>query len=94
MDLVKRPLTLEKLTGPESLSSSRADQISRIWQAIAFIEEVREGLNRAAAPNDPVALALTASTHQLQIAAGILQPKGLIPHAVPDTGKDRREARA
>lgn len=94
---MKTPLTLSKTkTAEEPLTSSRAEQISRIWQAIAFIEEVRADLNTSRL-TDPAAIALTASTQQLQIAAAILQPRAVSraqqehDQAQGEKRKDRRE---
>lgn len=62
----------------EALSVPRAEIISRIWQAVAFIEEVRGDLARQVRQSktrDAAALALTSGEQQLVLSAGILAPK-------------------
>lgn len=67
----------------EALSSSRADQISRIWQAIAFIEEIRAEL-RTAPARDTVAIQLTESTQHLVLAATLMLPRIAQPQAMAE----------
>jgi len=63
---------------PEALSVPRAEIISRIWQAVAFLEEVRGDLARQVRQSktrDAAAVALTSGEQQLVLSAGILAPK-------------------
>lgn len=79
--------------GVTKLSSSRAELICRVWQGISFIEEIREAL-RTAPQTDPVAVALTAATHQLVIAAGLLTPRLNKPQLEASETGDRRSVGA
>jgi len=72
-------LTLEP-KNQDVLSPSRADIISRTWQAVSIVEDLRNALNkniRVSDARDRANLALTEATTQLVLAATLLIPSGL-----------------
>ena len=78
-------LTLAKQDAPVSISAPAAEIISRLWQAVAFLEEVRADLTRlvrVSPSRDAAAIAITSGTQQLVLAAGILAPKIRQPQRV------------
>ena len=76
-------LTLERQKGtspskaPGDLSANGAETISRIWQAVAFIEEVREGLpgnGRRRQAHSNATKSLRSAVQKLMNAAESLMP--------------------
>jgi hypothetical protein len=68
------------------MTASRADMISRLWNVVAYLEEVRGELPqcrdlRTTRATDPIAILLTECTQRLVVAVGLLHPN--VPKAVP-----------
>jgi hypothetical protein len=87
-DDMKRALRLDRQDVQESIGAKRAEIISRLWQAIAFLEEVRADLGngvRMSPAREQASIAITSSTQQLVLAAGILAPKSMRPEATAET---------
>lgn len=80
-----------------TLSAPGAEVISRLWQAIAFLEEVRSDLTgrvRQSPARDAASVALVSGTQQLIMAAGILAPKITQPeraHATADASRAKAQ---
>jgi hypothetical protein len=67
----------------DTLTAARAEVISRLWQAVSYIEEARadlKGLRQSGERDAAMGAILMASTH-LTIAAGVLVPQELAQRA-------------
>lgn len=93
----------KKREAADTMSPPRAEIISRAWQAVAFIEEMRSDLTkqiRESSAREQSAISLTAATQHLVIAATLLVPGKLTKgvraarqNGADDVG-DRRAANA
>lgn len=90
----------QKREGTDAMSPPRAEIISRAWQAVAFIEEMRSDLTkqvRESPAREQSAVSLTAATQHLVIAATLLVPGKMVRrarHDASDDVGDRRTANA
>jgi hypothetical protein len=85
-DEMKPGLRLDRQELQESIGAKRAEIISRLWQAIAFLEEIRADMGtgvRVSASRDQAGIAITSATQQLVLSAGILAPKMARLEAAP-----------
>lgn len=84
LDVPKPESRLTATARADALSAFRAEIISRLWQAIAFIEETRADLLKHVPQTGAREVAIDevriASTH-LTVAAGVLVPRELAHRA-------------